>query len=288
MALENATYISGLVSANPPGTDVISEGDDHLRLIKEVLGYSFPSLDQATNVIHASTSAPSTIIADGARKGSQGLIWYDLTNNVLKINKSTTGTADWVALGVSPVTDYKLLGSSTVGWTLPTAEGVSGQALTTNAAGALEFTTLVSGDVRNVAYGTQSISSTIRQETYTDTGYTFTYTKQEAATDLYIQCQFDCTNWSNFDSANTQSQNVQLIYSTSTVITPTDIRVGYMTDDTQSGTGSVEHGNIASYVWKASSLAVASYTFKIQCKSGNKDDGGFGTGDAAWLIWEVV
>jgi len=33
MALESASFISGLVSANPPGTDAISQGDDHLRLI---------------------------------------------------------------------------------------------------------------------------------------------------------------------------------------------------------------------------------------------------------------
>ena len=37
MALESATYISQLVDTNPAGSDVISQGDDHLRLIKEVL-----------------------------------------------------------------------------------------------------------------------------------------------------------------------------------------------------------------------------------------------------------
>ena len=37
MGLESATYVSGLVDANPPGTDAISQGDDHIRLIKTVL-----------------------------------------------------------------------------------------------------------------------------------------------------------------------------------------------------------------------------------------------------------
>lgn len=46
MGLETATYISQLVPANPPGTDAVSQGDDHLRMIKQVLQNSFPSLDK--------------------------------------------------------------------------------------------------------------------------------------------------------------------------------------------------------------------------------------------------
>ena len=43
MALENASWIYELQKTNPAGTDVISEGDNHLRMIKEVLKDSFPS-----------------------------------------------------------------------------------------------------------------------------------------------------------------------------------------------------------------------------------------------------
>ena len=43
MALESGTYIKDLVSTNPPGTDAISQGDDHLRLIKSTIQASFPS-----------------------------------------------------------------------------------------------------------------------------------------------------------------------------------------------------------------------------------------------------
>jgi len=43
MALETGTYISDLVSANPPGTDAISQGDDHIRLLKSTIQASFPS-----------------------------------------------------------------------------------------------------------------------------------------------------------------------------------------------------------------------------------------------------
>ncbi len=43
MALESGTKISQLVQDNPPGTDQVAQGDDHIRLIKGVLKASFPS-----------------------------------------------------------------------------------------------------------------------------------------------------------------------------------------------------------------------------------------------------
>ena len=43
MALEDTTKISGLVATNPLSTDYVSKGDNHLRLIKDVLKKSFPS-----------------------------------------------------------------------------------------------------------------------------------------------------------------------------------------------------------------------------------------------------
>lgn len=47
MALETATFISQLVSSNPPGSDLKSQGDDHLRLIKSVLQNCFPDASKA-------------------------------------------------------------------------------------------------------------------------------------------------------------------------------------------------------------------------------------------------
>jgi hypothetical protein len=44
MPLEVATYIRDLINANPPGTDQVSQGDDHLRLIKSTLLNTFPTL----------------------------------------------------------------------------------------------------------------------------------------------------------------------------------------------------------------------------------------------------
>ena len=49
MAIETATYLTDLVSANPPGTDPLSQADDHIRLIKGVLKNTFPNLSSACN-----------------------------------------------------------------------------------------------------------------------------------------------------------------------------------------------------------------------------------------------
>jgi hypothetical protein len=42
MALETGTTLSSLVTANPTSIDPISQGDDHVRLIKSVLKAQFP------------------------------------------------------------------------------------------------------------------------------------------------------------------------------------------------------------------------------------------------------
>lgn len=52
MALETATYISGLVAANPLSTDPKSQGDDHLRLIKSVLLNTLPNITGAVTATH--------------------------------------------------------------------------------------------------------------------------------------------------------------------------------------------------------------------------------------------
>ncbi len=91
MALESATYISGLVNTNPSGSDSISQGDDHLRLIKSVLKNTLPNADEAINGIHTGTTAPSPT--------TTGLVWFDTSNNLIKIrNEADSG---WITLMAS-------------------------------------------------------------------------------------------------------------------------------------------------------------------------------------------
>jgi hypothetical protein len=57
MGLETGNYISDLVATNPPGTDPKSQGDDHLRLIKDVLKNTVPDANSAINFKQVSFAA---------------------------------------------------------------------------------------------------------------------------------------------------------------------------------------------------------------------------------------
>lgn len=60
MALESATYVNQLVDTNPPGTDPVAQGDDHLRLIKSTLVTTFPNVG---GVVNASDAQLNTILS---------------------------------------------------------------------------------------------------------------------------------------------------------------------------------------------------------------------------------
>jgi microcystin-dependent protein len=45
MPLESATYLNNLVASNPASTDTVSQADDHIRLIKQVLKSTFPNIN---------------------------------------------------------------------------------------------------------------------------------------------------------------------------------------------------------------------------------------------------
>ena len=61
MALETATYISQLTATNPTASDPVSQGDDHLRLIKSVLQSQFTTLGAAA----VTTTAAELNLLDG-------------------------------------------------------------------------------------------------------------------------------------------------------------------------------------------------------------------------------
>jgi microcystin-dependent protein len=58
MALENATYVNGLVPSNPLSTDTVAQADDHLRLIKQVLVNTFPNLSGPVTSSQATLNSP--------------------------------------------------------------------------------------------------------------------------------------------------------------------------------------------------------------------------------------
>ncbi len=109
MGLETGNYISALVKTNPLSSDNVSEGDDHLQLIKKVLKQTFPAgtdnegPDQAAQVIVAKATAPAVdTSASGHAARAMGLVWLDTTNNLLKIRNQANDA--WVTLAIDPET----------------------------------------------------------------------------------------------------------------------------------------------------------------------------------------
>ena len=76
MGLETASYISQLVATNPTATDPISQGDDHLRLIKSVLQTQFSGLSGTTAV---TASGAEMNLLDGVTASTTELNYLDIT-----------------------------------------------------------------------------------------------------------------------------------------------------------------------------------------------------------------
>jgi|TARA_R110000868_G_scaffold118592_1_gene314481 phage-related tail fiber protein len=87
MTVESASYISQLNSSNPSASDPLSEGDDHLRLVKSVLQTQFPSL--ATTAV-TQTSAQMNKL--GFPVGS--VIMY--ASNSIPTTQTISGINDWL------------------------------------------------------------------------------------------------------------------------------------------------------------------------------------------------
>ena len=68
MPIESANYIDQLVPSQPQGGESISEGDDHLRVIKNAVIQSFPNIGAAV------TSTPSELNAVGKTANDLGLL----------------------------------------------------------------------------------------------------------------------------------------------------------------------------------------------------------------------
>ena len=150
MALESGNYIDDLVITNPTASDPISQGDDHLQLIKKVVKQSFPSVDSAVHAIHPSATAPATSL-------TAGLIWFDTTANLLKIRNEANDA--WITLAVSIVTsnsvdvDAGTVDGAVIGGTTPAA--ITGTTLTGNTSLALASGATVTG-IDNGALGSSA------------------------------------------------------------------------------------------------------------------------------------
>ena len=82
MPLESATYISDLDSANPAATDLLSQGDDHIRLLKAVLKATFPNINGAVTLSDEDLNGLTALISGGGVPTGTIAMWYGSSGSV--------------------------------------------------------------------------------------------------------------------------------------------------------------------------------------------------------------
>lgn len=123
MALESATYINQLNPLNPVGgTDFISDGDDHLRMIKQSLQNTFPNIT-APITASADNLTNSTYLVDSSGSANAITVAFSpaYTSYVsgmgvlVKAANTNTGAATIAVNGLSPVSITGLSGEALQG-----------------------------------------------------------------------------------------------------------------------------------------------------------------------------
>jgi microcystin-dependent protein len=112
MGLESGTYIEDLVASNPLGTDGKAQGDNHIRLIKQVLQNQFPSLGQDA----VTGTAEDINEAVAARTPEGGIImWAGTTAQVPSGWQlcNGIGTTNTLSISVPNLTSRFVIGSIT-------------------------------------------------------------------------------------------------------------------------------------------------------------------------------
>ena len=123
MALEDLTgtkYIDDLVSTNPAAGDNVSEGDDHIRGIKNVLKTTFPSIDGAITATDTELN-----YVDGVTSAIQTQI-DSKTTNATHSGEVTGATALTIADNVVDEANLKVSNAPTNGYFLSAQSGDTG------------------------------------------------------------------------------------------------------------------------------------------------------------------
>jgi hypothetical protein len=142
MGIETGNYINDLDADWPLATDNVSDGDNHLRLIKKVIKASFPGVDRVSEYIYVNTAEPTVSVG-------KGRLWLNTstTPNLLYIYDGS----NFKKLPISATVDYKLMGNDTVGWVLPTADGTANYPLTTTGSNVLAFAQIATAAIADNA-----------------------------------------------------------------------------------------------------------------------------------------
>jgi hypothetical protein len=149
MTIESATYINGLTSTNPAAGDIVSEGDDHIRLLKSTIKATFPNVSGAISATHTelnyvagATSAIQTQINTKATIASPTFTGTPLAPTAaFGTNNTQLATTNFVTVAIGSynpgaVGSHIFARTSSVVTTGETQSGVSMQAVGITAAGA--------------------------------------------------------------------------------------------------------------------------------------------------------
>ena len=123
MALEDLTgtkYLDDLVATNPAAGDDVSEGDDHIRGIKNVLKTTFPSIDGAITATDTELN-----YVDGVTSAIQTQI-DSKTTNATHSGEVTGATALTIADNVVDEANLKVSNAPTNGYFLSAQSGDTG------------------------------------------------------------------------------------------------------------------------------------------------------------------
>jgi hypothetical protein len=123
MALEDLTgtkYLDDLVATNPAAGDDVSEGDDHIRGIKNVLKTTFPSIDGAITATDTELN-----YVDGVTSAIQTQI-DSKTTNATHSGEVTGATALTIADDVVDEANLKVSNAPTNGYFLSAQSGDTG------------------------------------------------------------------------------------------------------------------------------------------------------------------
>lgn len=135
MAIETASYISQLEAANPPGSDRVHQGDDHIRLIKSALKNTFPNVTGAITLSHTQINA---LPGNGVPFGVIAL-WYGTAETVpagwALCNGTTVPKSDGSGTITTPDPRDRALVAAGALHAAGSIFGVASQTLTTDSAG---------------------------------------------------------------------------------------------------------------------------------------------------------
>ena len=141
MALESATYISDLVSSNPSAGDPVSQADDHVRTIKQVLKNTFPNITGPVLATQAeiNSSMPTGLISLWYSTAISVPATWGICDGSTYLRADGTGNIvapdlrDRFVLGVGPLHAQGSTGGASTG---SGTSGVSGSGITATSASA--------------------------------------------------------------------------------------------------------------------------------------------------------